>query len=122
MKGMINFNLSLAVVEADASNPNVFMLRPYTKWAPGSTTDKDEDEDRVYIFDTTGSEHSREKWVEVLQKHMEKAKERHARRSTAKSTAASEYWEDETVDEEQALAAAKLVEKLEAKKRARQAH
>mmetsp|Transcript_18075 Transcript_18075/g.38626 ORF Transcript_18075/g.38626 Transcript_18075/m.38626 type:complete len:230 (-) Transcript_18075:51-740(-) len=113
LKGMIDLSLAAAEVEEDKANPQVFRLAPRDgEWATGSTTEK-RDEKRIYEFDCTDSAHPREKWVEVIQEHIEEAQ----LKNRARSAAGSEYWEDESIDPQQALAAARLVQKLEARKR-----
>lgn len=122
-RGGINFYLSSAIIEADISSPSVFTVRPrYGKWSEGSTTDKHQDEARVYVFDTQGSEHSRERWMMTFRSHIAEGQRLRdddggAVGHVCSSVAASEYWEDDSVCDEQAAAAARLVAKMQAKSR-----
>lgn len=116
-KGMVNLNMSAARVVADPQNETLFYLEPVGEWAEGSTTDKSQDPRRVYVFDATGSEHPRAAWIRAIQKHIDASSQRTCRKSTAKS-AYSEYWEDDTMDDEQQKALARLTARIEARRAA----
>lgn len=110
-KGMVNFELTNAVVEAEPDSETIFSLKPVNKWAKGSTTDIRDDDKRVYKFDCKGCEHPRAMWLEVLSEHIKKGEEMR----TSGKARISERWEDATISEDQLAAAARLVKKLEAR-------
>jgi len=112
-KGMVNFELAAAIVEADADSETTFTLRPVVKWTKGSTTDIRDDDKRVYRFDSKNSENTRAQWLELISEHIKKGDEM---RSSGRARI-SECWEDVTISDEQLAAAARLVKKLEARKR-----
>lgn len=112
-KGMVNFELTSAVVEVEPGSETIFSMKPVNKWAKGSTTDIRDDDRRVYKFDCKGSEHSREQWLEVLSEHIQKGAELRA----AGRARVSECWEDGTISQDQLAAAARLVKKLEGRKK-----
>jgi len=112
-KGMINFELTGAVIKAEPGSDTIFSIAPPGQWARGSTTDIRDDDKRVYKFDTKQSEHPRERWMEMLQEHIKKGEEMR----TSGNARISECWEDATISDDQLAAAARLVKKLEARKR-----
>lgn len=112
-KGMIDLAKTQAIVEADVGSGTVFMVRPIGSWAEGATTDIRGDDKRVYTLDARGSEHPREVWMETLRHHIREGAER---RATGKA-GVSECWEDVSISNDQARAAATLVQKLEARQR-----
>lgn len=123
-KGMIDLTLSPAIVEPDKSNPTIFRLRPASTWRKGSTSDVRDDENRVYIFDAKGTENSREEWVQAFTQHIEFVEngggfdpddEKHGTSTTDRR--GSEVWTDDTISPEQAAAAARLIRKLQARKK-----
>lgn len=116
-RGIINFYLSGCCAEADSTNPNVFTVRPKGSWAEGATSDKNQDSSRVYIFDTTKSEHSRDRWVQIIRQHIAEAEAGRDDnpRGHEDGPGGSEFWQDETISPDQAAAAARLVAKLRMK-------
>jgi len=113
MRGMINFNVSPAQIQANAMKSSVFTVGPMESWAEGATTDKDQDDKRVYTFDVTSSGIPRDKWMNTISRHINEGRDRYDRKSTS---AVSEYWEDDTISADQAAAAARLVARLEARR------
>jgi len=69
-KGSIDFAACPTEVEKEAGSPSIFILRPRDgHWVEGSITDT-RNPDRVYRFDCAGSEHNRDKWMDVIRAHL----------------------------------------------------
>lgn len=124
-KGFINLLRSPVRVEADPYRETVFTLKPKQKvWAIGATTDKNQDDHRVYEFDVTGSEHSRDVWMEAIITHsaMGEVQRIGMNRDSQMEfydAEGCEVWVDESLTEEQmqaAEAAKEVAKKFRSKK------
>lgn len=107
-RGAIDLTLSSVKVETDPLKHKQFSVRPKRVWADGATTDKNKDALRVYVFDTTDSECSREEWIETIRIHSFSAElERRGavHPETTNATAEPEFWIDHSVSAEQQRAA-----------------
>eukprot|EP00403_Amphidinium_massartii_P021865 CAMPEP_0178399740 /NCGR_PEP_ID=MMETSP0689_2-20121128/15432_1 /TAXON_ID=160604 /ORGANISM="Amphidinium massartii, Strain CS-259" /LENGTH=565 /DNA_ID=CAMNT_0020020519 /DNA_START=67 /DNA_END=1765 /DNA_ORIENTATION=+ len=74
-RGSLNLQLQDVELSVDPVAEDVFELKPKDCWMAGASSDSDPT--RVYIFSAEGSEHSRSRWMEVLQAHIDRGRRAH---------------------------------------------
>jgi len=73
-KGNINLLAEECVLEADESSPTVFCLRAKDRvWAREAISKSKTKLNRVFHFDTNGSEYDRQQWMAGIQAHLDRA-------------------------------------------------
>jgi len=70
-RGRLDLEAQEVEVTSDPTEAGVFYVKPKQQWVPGASSDGDLL--RTYVFSADGSEHSRRKWMEDIQVHIDKS-------------------------------------------------
>mmetsp|Transcript_24004 Transcript_24004/g.55409 ORF Transcript_24004/g.55409 Transcript_24004/m.55409 type:complete len:426 (-) Transcript_24004:125-1402(-) len=71
-RGRLDLGAQDVEVTIDPNEAGVFYVKPKQQWAPNASSDNDLL--RTYIFSADGSEHSRRKWIEDIQVHIDRCR------------------------------------------------